>query len=171
MTHGESFSRPPTIFHLEMCARGDFRPSACPPGFDVEWIDPPDPERNRELYCSVGAKWQWNDKLPWSEEDWQRYVCRDALKTFVGSLDGQVVGYFELETQDGGNVEIAYLGLLPEHIGKGLGGTLLTAAVERAWELPDTKRVWVHTCTDDHEQALANYLKRGFTVFRTETPE
>jgi GNAT superfamily N-acetyltransferase len=78
------------------------------------------------------------------------------------------VGYFELESQAGGNVEISYFGLLPESIGKGLGGALLSAAVEGAWKLPDTRRVWVHTCTHDHEHALANYLKRGFRIFKTE---
>ncbi len=61
-----------------------------------------------------------------------------------------------------------YFGLLPEFIGRGLGGPLLTAAVRRAWEIPGARRVWLHTCTEDHPQALANYLSRGFSVFRVE---
>lgn len=166
----EDRPRPATIFHLEMCDRGDFLPSKKPYGFGVEKIDPPDPARNRELYRNVGSGWEWTDKLPWSEGDWRKYVCRDELSTYLGHLDGREIGYFELEAQDGGNVEISYFGLFPEHIGEGLGGALLSAAVEIAWGIPDTKRVWVHTCTNDHEHALANYLKRGFTIFKTETP-
>ena len=154
------------IFHLEMCVRADFRPGDFPPGFHVSTVAPPDPAQNRSLYQAVGGDWEWTDKLAWTEDDWRGYVCRDALTTHVGYLDGREAGYFELESQDGGNVEIACFGLLPGFIGKGLGGALLSAAVGCAWGLPGTKRVWVHTCTQDHEHALANYLKRGFTVFQ-----
>ena len=106
--------------------------------------------------------------MHWPEEKWHRYVHRDSLGTWVGRWDGQLAGYFELESQDEGNLEIAYFGLLPEFIGRGLGGPLLSAAVERAWDVPETQRVWVHTCTEDHKHALDNYRKRGFEIFKTE---
>ena len=105
-------------------------------------------------------------RLVWSAEEWIDYACRPELHTFVGELAGEEVGFFELECQDGGDVEIAIFGLMPAYIGKGLGGAFLSAAVERAWALPGTKRVWVHTCTFDHEHALANYEKRGFRLFK-----
>lgn len=168
MSAGESAASPATIFHLEMRDRSEFRPSVGPSGLSVEPVNPPDPEKNRELYRTVGGDWQWTDKLAWSGEDWRKYVCRDSLRTYTGSVDGKEIGYFELESQDGGNVEIAYFGLLPGYIGRGLGGALLSSAIELAWGLPDTRRVWVHTCTLDHEHALANYLKRGFSNFTIE---
>lgn len=161
-------SSPATVFYLEMRDRNAFRPSAARPGFDVTIVDPSDPEFNRRFYCSVGSQWDWTDRLSWSEDDWRPYVDRDVLKTFVGQLNGSDVGYFELEVQVSGNVEIVYFGLLPEYIGKGLGGPLLSAAVDRAWELPCTERVWVHTCTQDHKHALDNYRARGFKLFKTE---
>ena len=65
-------------------------------------------------------------------------------------------------------VEIAYFGLLPQFIGKGLGGWLLTRAIERGWEL-GASRVWVHTCSLDGPGALSNYQARGLTLFKTET--
>lgn len=52
-----------------------------------------------------------------------------------------------------GNVEIAYFGLLPRFIERGLGGALLTATVERAWAM-GARRVWVHTCSLVHPSAL-----------------
>jgi GNAT superfamily N-acetyltransferase len=67
-----------------------------------------------------------------------------------------------------GNVEIAYFGLLPGFIGKGLGAYLLTAATRRAWDMGAT-RVWVHTCDLDHPRALANYQARGFRIFQVES--
>jgi GNAT superfamily N-acetyltransferase len=161
-------SREITVYHLEMLDPTALRRKAGPPGFEVALVDPPDPETNRAFYQQVGAPWRWTDRLDWSADQWQRYVHRDALKTWLGRLHGAPVGYFELETQDAGNVEIAYFGLLSEFVGRGLGGALLSAALELAWDAPDTRRVWVHTCTDDHPHALENYRKRGFRLFRTE---
>ena len=161
---------PATVFHLEMRRREAFRPSAARPGFDVVAVDPPDPGLNRRFYASVGAQWQRRDRLAWTADDWESYVGRDAVRTYLGRLDGAEAGYFELEAQEGGNVEIVYLGLLPAFIGRGLGGNLLSAAVEFAWGFPGATRVWVHTCTLDHKHALENYLARGFEIFRADPP-
>ena len=32
----------------------------------------------------------------------------------------------------------------------------------------DINRVWVHTCTLDHKNALKNYLARGMKIFKEE---
>ena len=135
-------SRSTTVYHLQMCDPKSFRPRAGPPGFEVAMLAPPRPELNRRFYGEVGAELDWTDRLKWSEDDWHRYVHRDALSTWVGQLDGQSVGYFELESQAGGNIEIVYFGLLPGFIGQGIGGAMLSAAVQRAWDLPGTRRIW-----------------------------
>jgi GNAT superfamily N-acetyltransferase len=106
--------------------------------------------------------------LSWSDERWQEYIDQPGLQTWIGYLDDAEVGYFELDRQPATGVEIAYFGLLPEFIGRGLGGALLTEAIRRAWQL-GTKRVWVHTCTLDHPQALSNYLARGLEIYQTRT--
>ena len=80
-------------------------------------------------------------------------------------MRGSPAGYFELDRQ-GESVEVAYFGLLPPFIGLGLGGALLAAAVARGFEL--STRVWLHTCTLNHPQALANYLARGLRPYKTE---
>ena len=77
-------------------------------------------------------------------------------------------GYFELEREEDGSVQVAYFGLLPEFVGRGLGKYLLTRAVEEAFDL-GASRVWLHTCTLDHPGALPNYLARGFRKTREET--
>ena len=78
-----------------------------------------------------------------------------------------VAGYFELAVDEERSVEIAYFGLLPQFIGRGIGGYLLTAAVRRAWRM-GASRVWLHTSFRDHPHALANYRSRGFRVFKQE---
>ena len=164
----QSLSTLTTLHYLQMCDPRALRAKPAPSGFEVTIVTPPAAELNRHMYRTVGKPWQWTDRLPWTGEEWNRYVNRPELETCIGRFQGETAGYFELETQDEGNVEIAYFGLLPEFIGRGLGGPLLTAAAERAWQMPQTRRVWVHTCSKDHENALDTYRERGFTVFKTE---
>jgi GNAT superfamily N-acetyltransferase len=120
------------------------------------------------LYQAVGGQWQWIDRLRWPVERWEAYLNRPELETWVGYVEGTPAGYYELEMQPGSNVEIAYFGLLPQFIGQGLGGELLTCAIRRAWEM-GAARVWVHTCTLDAPTALANYQARGLRVYNEET--
>jgi len=159
-----------TITYLEMRSRDALRPSAAVEGFELVCVAPADAGINRRYYEQVGADWNWTDRLAWSDVDWQTHVEREELSTWLAMHEGQEVGYVELEQQPQGDVQISYFGLLPDHFGKGLGGAMLTAAIETAWSLAGTRRVWVHTCTDDHEGALPNYQKRGFRVFKVENP-
>ncbi|HEV8617233.1 MAG TPA: GNAT family N-acetyltransferase [Methylomirabilota bacterium] len=157
-----------TTTHLEMTDRGQLR--AAGPGaasLQITRVEIPLPELNRFLYAAVGADWGWYSKVPWDYARWLAYVDRPELETWIGYVSGTPAGYFELERQDGGNVELTYFGLLPRFIGQGLGGKLLTAAISRAWDM-GAARVWVHTCSLDHPKALANYQARGFRVFRVE---
>jgi len=156
------------IYHLEMHTPQALQRKPAPAGFEAVRVSPPEADFNRRMYESVGAPWQWTDRLRWSSDAWERYVNRAALETWRGQLHGQTAGYFELERQDEGSVEIVYFGLLPEFVGQRLGGPLLTLAVEQAWSLAGTRRVWLHTCTEDHPSALANYLGRGFQAFAIE---
>ncbi len=157
-----------TTYYLEMLSADRLRPRTCD---DASWHvcrAARDPAINREFYRTVGADWTWTDRLGWPTERWQAYIEQPGLETWIARLDDQDVGYFELDDQAAEGVEIAYFGLLPEFIGRGLGGVLLTDAVRRAWQV-EPPRVWVHTCTLDHPQALANYLARGFQIYKTET--
>jgi len=121
---------------------------------------------NRRMYREVGADWQWQDKEAWSEEQWRDYVGSPGVRTYAALLQGELVGYLELVTSPE-EVQINYFGLLPAFIGRGLGGQLLTTAIRMAWQL-DPRRVWLHTCDKDHPGALANYLARGFQIYKVE---
>jgi GNAT superfamily N-acetyltransferase len=155
-------------FYLEMTSPGDLRPvRRAVDGFRVERAAIPSPELNRFFYTAVGGDWYWIDRLGWTRDEWLAWLDRPEHETWIGSLHGTPAGYFELERQAEGNVELVYFGLLPGFLGKGLGGLLLTAAVERAWGMGGTRRVWVHTCSLDGPAALANYQTRGFRLYVT----
>ena len=168
-----------TTYTLEMCSPGDLRPARTSlPGLRIERMRIALPELNAFLHTVVGSDYRWGGRSDWGKDKWTAYVCRDALQTWVAYVDGISAGYFELEKSPEGDVEIKNIGLLPAFIGQGLGGHLLTVAVERAWAPTgaDTDagggmgatRVWLHTCTHDHPHALRNYQARGFRVYKTE---
>ena len=160
-----------TVTHLELRSPADLRPKAAPrPDVAVARVPVPMPELNRFFYSAVGGDWYWIDRLRWTYADWNRYLSRPDLETWVINVAGTPAGYFELERQAGDDVEIVYFGLLPAHTGGGIGGWALTEAVRRAWAM-GAQRVWVHTCNLDHPGALVNYQARGFRPFKVETNE
>ena len=159
------------IHYLEMASPADLRPSpARAAGFRVERARIPAPEINRFFYTAVGGDWYWIDRLGWTLEQWRAWVDRPELETWIGSLQGTPAGYFELEREPGDRVELAIFGLLSGFQGRGIGGALLTTAVERAWEM-GAGRVTVNTCSLDAPAALRNYEARGFRLERTEIVE
>jgi len=152
-----------------MTSPEDLRPKlVVNPGLSIEKTQVPSPEVNRYFYTAVGRDWHWEDRLSWNFLQWQEWVGRPELATWVAFISGNAAGYFELESQPEGDLEITSFGLLPNYIGQGLGAHLLTVAVKEAWEI-GAERVWLHTCSLDHPRALPNYLARGFKVFQETT--
>jgi len=164
-----------TTWSLELRDRSQLLPAPAPPpslALEVKQARRLSPELGRFLYTAVGGNWYWIDRLTWTYQQWLDWQGAAGRETWVAYLDGTPAGYFELDGSVGDDIELAYFGLLPAFIGMGLGGWLLTRALERAWEL-GPGRVWVHTCSLDGPNALANYQARGMKVFdvRTEAQE
>jgi len=157
-----------TVYYLEMI---EPPPPAslgsAPRTFEIRRAEIPSPELNRYLYTAVGGGWFWIDRLKWTRSRWREWVERPEVETWIALLSGTPAGYFELERQAEGNVELAYFGLLPDFIGRGIGGMLLDAAIRRAWDV-GAARVWLHTCSLDHPRALETYRRHGFQLYRRE---
>ena len=128
----------------------------------------PDFQLNKFFYKQVGKKHRWIDRLSWSDEKWINFISNKNLETYVISESDDLIGFFELlYNPDLNETEISYFGLLEEYIGKGIGGYALSEAIKKSFE-KNIKRVWLHTCTLDHPNALKNYIARGMRVFRKE---
>jgi GNAT superfamily N-acetyltransferase len=138
------------------------------PGAVVERVDNAPPSLWRRLYTEVGRQYHWVDRLTWTDEEVTAYLADPALELWILRVDGELAGYVELRRHPDEAVEIAYFGLLPSFVGRGLGKFLLTRAVERAWAR-GAARVWLHTSSLDHASALPNYLARGFSIWKQET--
>ena len=135
----------------------------------VKLINPVDFEINKFFYKNIGKKHHWVDRLSWTNEQWIKYTSDEKLKTYVLQKNNDLAGYFELISHTEINeVEIAYLGLLEEYQNKKLGSYLLSSAIKNSF-LNNPKRVWVHTCSLDHKNALSNYISRGMKIFKKET--
>ena len=125
---------------------------------------------NKFFYKNVGKKHRWTDRLIWSDSDWIKYCSDQKVKTYILKVKNDLAGYFELIFHiDLKEIEIAYFGLLEEYHHKKLGGYLLSNAIKKSFEQKDIRRVWVHTCTYDHTNALKNYLARGMKIYKKET--
>ena len=135
----------------------------------IELTDKKDFQLNKFFYKNIGKNCQWIDRLVWTDLNWIDYISNDQLFTYILKDKDEIVGYFELLfNKRNKEAEIAYFGILAEYYGKKLGGYLLSEAIKNSFIL-EAKRVWVHTCSLDHENALKNYLARGMTIFKTET--
>ena len=155
--------------HLEMAEIGALRPEVRTPPRSVTLTrERMNAARYRALYSAVGARWHWRDRLLLSDKALSTYLASADVHVWVLRSHQQEAGYFELQRYPDSRVEIMYFGLLHEYIGRGLGGWLLTRAVEEAFAL-NASRVTLHTCTLDGTAALPNYLARGFVIVREET--
>ena len=136
--------------------------------FIVELIDPANFQLNKFFYKNIGKKHRWFDRLVWTDKQWINYTVDKKVKTYVLKKEKDLVGYYELISHTEQNeIEIAYLGVLEEYQNQKLGSFLLTSAIQSSFLL-NPNRVWVHTCSLDHKNALDNYLSRGMKIFKKE---
>ena len=160
-----------TTYYLEMRDPTRLRPKeSADPLFRIAECTVKQAEYNRFLYHLVGRHWYWTSRNSWSTDEWCRYAEADGFRTWVGYVEGAPAGYYELQRQEDASVEITSFGLAIPFIGEGRGGCLLSHAIRSAWDW-GAKRVWVHTCTDDHPHALGNYQARGMELYKTEVTE
>ena len=134
----------------------------------LEKVSSNDFQLNKFFYKQIGKNHQWVDRLAWTNKNWIEYVSSPNVFTFILKKNGDIAGFFELiYHKSKSEIEIAYFGLLKEYFGKKLGGYLLTHALRSGWS-HQPSRIWVHTCTLDHPNALRNYVARGMNIFKKE---
>tara|TARA_B100000767_G_scaffold249265_1_gene250710 strand:+ start:527 stop:1030 length:504 start_codon:yes stop_codon:yes gene_type:complete len=137
--------------------------------YSIQLLDPINFQLNKFFYKNIGQKHKWVDRLAWTESQWINYVSNDKIKTYVLKYKNDLAGFFELIFHlENKEVEIAYFGLLEEYQDKKLGSYLLSQTIKKSF-VDNISRVWVHTCSLDHKNALNNYIARGMEIFKTET--
>ena len=137
--------------------------------YSLSLIDSINFQLNKFFYKNIGKNHKWVDRLSWSEDKWINYVSNEKVKTYIFKYKDDLVGFFELISHPEKNeTEIAYFGILEEYQNKKLGSYLLSEAIKKSFQ-KNVTRVWVHTCSLDHKNALNNYISRGMKIYKTET--
>ena len=155
--------------YLEINSLKDLKEVQKPSGdYSLRLLDPVNFQLNKFFYKNIGKKHKWIDRLVWEESRWIEYVSNKNVKTYIFKKENDLVGFFELlQHTEKKEIEIAYFGLLEEYHNKKLGSFLLSKAIKKSFEYK-IDRVWLHTCSLDHKNALNNYISRGMKIFKTE---
>ena len=156
--------------YLEINSIQDLIETAKPAdNYSLNLLDPNNFQLNKFFYKNIGKKHKWIDRLVWTETQWIDYVSNEKVETYIFKHKDDLVGFFELiSNSENKEVEIAYFGLLEEFQNKKLGSYLLSQAIKKSFK-KNIERVWVHTCSLDHKNALSNYIARGMKIFKSET--
>jgi GNAT superfamily N-acetyltransferase len=160
------------ISFLEMQSPPDRAPAIVPPG-KVAIIRAENPTLSfyRYLYNTVGEPWLWWLRRLMSDEELSAILAKPETHVYVLYVAGVPAGFAELDLTDfetDNVIDLHYMGLMPEFIGKGFGKYLLDWAIDTAWSFKPT-RITVNTCSLDHPSALGAYQKAGFTVYDRRT--
>ncbi|MCX7932762.1 MAG: GNAT family N-acetyltransferase [Rhodovarius sp.] len=119
----------------------------------------------RYLYNTVGQDYVWWLRRTLTDRQLAEILAHPGLSVHVLWLKGEPAGFFELDRARAPVTNLAYFGLMPWAIGRGLGFLLLRHAIATAWA-EGCAALTVNTCTADHPRALPNYLRAGFRRVR-----
>tara|TARA_B100000941_G_scaffold161130_1_gene114644 strand:- start:367 stop:873 length:507 start_codon:yes stop_codon:yes gene_type:complete len=136
--------------------------------YSIKLINPIDFSLNKFFYKQIGKEHRWLDRLSWNDQTWINYLRNETVQTYILMEGNDLAGFFEtIFNKKSNETEIAYFGVLKDFREKGYGGILLSYAIRLGFE-KGSKRVWVHTCSLDHKNALKNYISRGMKVYKKE---
>ncbi len=157
-----------TVSYLEMMSPPD-RVPAKPPGTEAEVRRAFQPTVSffRYLYDTIGEDWTWTGRRLMDDAALLSIIHDLQVEVNILWFNGVPAGLAELDHRSPPDIELSYFGLLPDFVGRGLGGFFLNWAIDRAWHAKP-KRFWVHTCDLDHPNALPVYQKAGFEIYRQE---
>lgn len=151
------------VTYLERTTPPDGPPPAGP--WKLRHVTAPDLDWYLGLYRAVGQEWLWYSRLEMPRADVAGILKAPHVRVFALERDGQDVGIGEMSFASEGQTEISFFGVTAPEIGTGAGRWLMHAMLWDAWRA-ETRRIWLHTCTLDHPNALPFYQARGFRAYK-----
>lgn len=151
-----------TVTHLEMHGEPLLR---CPvPHGKLALIRAEHPPVHfyRYLYDTIGRDYFWVTRRKLSDQALAQIIQDDRVHIIVLYDNGVPAGFAELDLRRMPVADLAFLGIMPDFLGKGLGRFLLCETIRTAW-MHGPEKMTVQTCTMDHPRALPLYQRHGFT--------
>jgi GNAT superfamily N-acetyltransferase len=166
-----------TVTQLEIATRPTHSPAPAPmlpQPISLIRVHAPTPSYYRYLYDTVGEPGLWYERSQLDADALKAVIQDERIALYVLSYGGVPAGFAELDMRPENTVRrrdtlLAYFGLVPDFIGRGLGRFFLSSIIDIAWQRPDIDRLVVRTCTLDHPAALSLYQKCGFSATRQQT--
>lgn len=161
-----------TVWYLEQTSAPDTESlptvsAGQSPLLTVPRIFSPTIRHYRWLFESVGGPWNWTSRKLLDDEQLLRILEDPQVEVFQLEVDSQLAGFAELDRRRADEVELKFFGLLPQFTGQGLGTRFLVLILQQAWKT-QPRRVWLHTCSNDHPAAFRLYTAAGFGCYREE---
>jgi GNAT superfamily N-acetyltransferase len=150
---------------LEMMEAPSLRPVPENAGLSLERLEACHTQRFRKLFRTIGQDIMWFSRLIMAEEQLAGIIGDARVQCHALVREGQDIGLLELDFREAGQCELSFFGLVPSAVGAGAGRYLMNEALTRAWAMP-INRLWVHTCTFDHPNALGFYMRSGFRPYQ-----
>lgn len=117
------------------------------------------------LYREIGTSLTWDSRLHMSQAVLAAFLSAPSTVTFVLREAGRAIGLCEFDAADTDDIELTHFGLVPAAYGRRIGPWLLDMALRAIWG-EATRRIWLHTDTNDHPKAQATYARAGFAVYK-----
>jgi GNAT superfamily N-acetyltransferase len=153
------------VTYLEMTSPPPRSSAPDPAGLELVSFDRHDLAGYRDLFRRIGQDWLWFSRLLLEDKALAAILHDPAVELLTLRRDGRTIGLLELDYREPGEVELAFLGLIPEAVGHGAGRWAINQAIGRAFAR-QPRRFWVHTCTLDHPGALRFYQAAGFRAYK-----
>ncbi len=153
------------VTHL-VCER-PIDPRPAPPGIRLVRETRMPTATYRDLFRLIGRDWLWTSRLMLGDDDLMSIIFDPDVELYVLDSDNGRLGMVELDFRDRDNPQIAFFGLAPNAVGRGIGPWLM-ATVQRMMADQGARIIRLNTCTLDAPQALGFYLKHGFRAERRE---
>lgn len=151
------------VTRFEMTQRPKPKPIVTSPLRLIRWQIPA-PNKYRILFKRVGEHWLWFSRLAMNEQELKAVIHDTRVEVYaVVDPKGIEVGLLELDFRTSGCCCIAFLGLVPQLIGQGLGQWLMSQALASAWR-KDVSKIVVETSCIDDPRAMSVYTKAGFVA-------
>lgn len=152
------------VTSLEMKSRPELRPESSR-SWRLERMLRPDPDAYRALHRKIGDEWIWFSRVMMDDGELAAIIHDPKVEVHGLEVSGELEGLLELDFRIDGEAELAFFGVGRALIGSDAARWLMNRALEMVWQRP-ISRFWVHTCTLDHPNALAFYVRSGFVPFR-----